>query len=66
MDAFKAFNNKGNTYSHFTSYSVNLHLVLFFKDNKNMSDLGKRVQELRKQKGLTQAQLAEKINISHT
>jgi transcriptional regulator with XRE-family HTH domain len=31
-----------------------------------MSDLGKRVQELRKQKGLTQAQLAEKINISHT
>jgi transcriptional regulator with XRE-family HTH domain len=31
-----------------------------------MSDLGKRIQELRKQIGLTQAQLAEKINISHT
>ena len=31
-----------------------------------MSDLGKRIQELRKQAGLTQAQLAEKIDISHT
>ncbi len=31
-----------------------------------MSDLGKRIQELRKQTGLTQAQLAEKVNISHT
>jgi len=31
-----------------------------------MSDLGKRIQELRKQTGLTQAQLAEKIGISHT
>ena len=31
-----------------------------------MSDLGKRIQELRKQIGLTQAQLAAKIEISHT
>jgi transcriptional regulator with XRE-family HTH domain len=31
-----------------------------------MSDLGKRIQELRKQIGLTQAQLASKIEISHT
>ncbi len=31
-----------------------------------MTDLGKRIQELRKQIGLTQAQLAKKINISHT
>jgi len=31
-----------------------------------MSDLGKRIQELRKQVGLTQAQLADKIEISHT
>ncbi|HDR67419.1 MAG TPA: XRE family transcriptional regulator, partial [Bacteroidaceae bacterium] len=29
-------------------------------------DLGKRIQELRKQIGLTQAQLAAKIEISHT
>ena len=31
-----------------------------------MSELGKRIQELRKQIGLTQAQLASKIEISHT
>lgn len=31
-----------------------------------MSELGKRIQELRKQIGLTQAQLATKIEISHT
>jgi transcriptional regulator with XRE-family HTH domain len=31
-----------------------------------MSDLGKRIQDLRKQIGLTQAQLAAKIKISHT
>ena len=31
-----------------------------------MSELGKRIQELRKQIGLTQAQLAAKIEISHT
>ena len=31
-----------------------------------MSELGKRIQELRKQSGLTQAQLASKIEISHT
>ncbi len=31
-----------------------------------MSGLGKRIQELRKQSGLTQAQLASKIEISHT
>jgi transcriptional regulator with XRE-family HTH domain len=31
-----------------------------------MSDLGKRIQELRKQAGLTQAQLADKIEVSHT
>ena len=31
-----------------------------------MSDLGKRIQDLRKQAGLTQAQLADKIEVSHT
>lgn len=31
-----------------------------------MSELGKRIQELRKQIGLTQAQLAAKIDVSHT
>lgn len=31
-----------------------------------MSDLGKRIQELRKQLGHTQAQLADKIKVSHT
>jgi len=31
-----------------------------------MVDLGKRIQELRKQIGLTQAQLATKIEVSHT
>ena len=31
-----------------------------------MSELGKRIQEQRKQIGLTQAQLAAKIEISHT
>ena len=31
-----------------------------------MNDLGKRIQELRKQIGLTQAQLASKIGVSHT
>jgi len=31
-----------------------------------MSDLGKRIQDLRKQAGFTQAQLAEKIDVSHT
>lgn len=31
-----------------------------------MSDLGKRIQDLRKKTGLTQAQLASKIEISHT
>jgi len=31
-----------------------------------MSELGKRIQEQRKQIGLTQAQLASKIEISHT
>jgi transcriptional regulator with XRE-family HTH domain len=31
-----------------------------------MSELGKRIQELRKQIGLTQAQLIVKIEISHT
>jgi transcriptional regulator with XRE-family HTH domain len=31
-----------------------------------MSDLGKRIQEQRKQIGLTQAQLAAKIEVSHT
>lgn len=31
-----------------------------------MSELGKRIQERRKQIGLTQAQLAAKIEISHT
>ena len=30
-----------------------------------MSDLGKRVQELRKENGLTQIELAKKVNISH-
>ena len=31
-----------------------------------MSDLGKRIQELRKRIGLTQAQLAGRIEVSHT
>jgi transcriptional regulator with XRE-family HTH domain len=31
-----------------------------------MSELGKRIQERRKQIGLTQAQLAAKIEVSHT
>ncbi len=30
-----------------------------------MSDLGKRIQELRKENGLTQQELAKKVNISH-
>lgn len=30
-----------------------------------MADLGKRIQELRKDNGLTQQELAKKINISH-
>jgi transcriptional regulator with XRE-family HTH domain len=30
-----------------------------------MSDLGKRIQELRKKNGLTQQELAKQINISH-
>lgn len=31
-----------------------------------MTELGERIQELRKQIGMTQSQLAKKINISHT
>ncbi len=31
-----------------------------------MDELGKRIQELRKQLDLTQSQLAKKINVSHT
>lgn len=30
-----------------------------------MSDLGKRIQELRKEKGLTQQELAKEVGISH-
>lgn len=53
-------------------YSCNIHLIWYFcvgnyfiKTNK-MIELGNRIQEERKKLGLTQAQLAEKIGVSHT
>ncbi len=44
-------------------YSLYLHIDKYFLD---MISIGKQIQELRKQNGLNQSQLAEKIGISLT
>lgn len=53
-------------------YSCDMRLIWYFCVNNYsiktniMTELGNRIQEERKKLGLTQAQLAEKIGVSHT
>lgn len=48
------------------SFILGIFTVLITLKRLFMDNLGNRIQNLRKKTGLTQAQLAEKIDISHT